>query len=470
MGHTVVEELAHVLEDALARAAGAGEEAARRLRLDDALDALDDAVTAAIDGVARSPDPAAAAVGTLLGTSRSATGRRPSESQTPVLPGRRSTAVVPVAVPVLDRLLDLAGELAALRARVTDCAARAGDADLARAAADFGRLSGALTEEVRAARLVSVSDLFAELPRVVRQAARDSGKQAVLETTGADVVADRAVLDALGEPLLHLLRNAVDHGIETPADRARAGKPTVGRIVVGAVRNGSVLVVTVEDDGRGVDRAAVLARARERGRLTHARIGAESDDDVLLRCLALPGLSTASGVGRVSGRGVGVDAALARVRALGGALSLRTEAGQGTAFELRMPLSWAVVPALVVRAGGAAYALPFAHVGGTREPARNESGTSLAALLGQRDTDVRTGCDVVLLVPGSGATPIPVLVDKIVGARDCVLKPLATPRGAFRIAAGATILDEGEVALVLDVPAVASRSTPRTPAATRPPP
>ncbi len=345
-----------------------------------------------------------------------------------------------------------------------------GDPTLARAVADLGRVSSGFAHEVHAARLVDLSELLAELPRIVRQAAHATGKHVCLTTSGGDVVADRAVVDALSEALVHLLRNAVDHGIEVPDARARAGKPSEGRITVSVVRDGNALLVHVEDDGAGIDRAAVIARARIRGPLPtaiHSAPDSAIDDAALLECLALPGLTTAHSVGRLSGRGVGVDAVLARVRALGGALSLDTAAGRGTRFTLRMPLSWAVIPALLVRADGSAYAIPLAHVRGTRErEATDDRVPPLGALidpLGVRAAST-TGTDVLRLAAVEGGPTLDVGVDELIGARDCVLKAVGVPRGAFRITAGATILEGGEVALVLDVPAVVGRPTTLAPA------
>ncbi|GJG87695.1 chemotaxis protein CheA [Gemmatimonadetes bacterium T265] len=481
MGYAPVEAIAHALESALARLReGSADLRTRSVpAIVTALDTLEDSVEASIapdhaaDEQARVHDAVAALA--MLATSptdRSPQAIAPADVRRALPAAVASTMRVDVGS--LDRLLDLAGDLTGVCDRLANAAAQSGDATLARAVADLGRVSGAFGDEVRSARLVAVAELLAELPRVVRQAAGATGKQVAFETHGGDVVADRAVIDALAEPLVHLLRNAVDHGIEAPAARVGAGKPPEGRVVVRAARDGNALVVQVADDGRGVDRDAVAARARARGGAvdgaTDVRDGAV-DDATLLECLALPGLTTAHTVGNISGRGVGVDAALARVRALGGALTLETAAGVGTTFTLRMPLAWAVVPALVARAGGAAFAIPLVHVRGTREASAADAGApSLAAVLG---APVRAGggpdAEIVLLAPASDAPAIAVAVDALVGTRDCVLKPVATPRGAFRIAAGATILDGGEVALVLDVPAVARRLATATPAATRAP-
>jgi chemotaxis protein histidine kinase CheA len=226
---------------------------------------------------------------------------------------------------------------------------------------------------------------------------------------------------------------------------------------VAAERVAGGVCVAVTDDGRGVDRAAVRSAAVARG-LLPASAPDPLDDAALLAVLARPGFSTARGVSRVSGRGVGVDAALARVRALGGTLALSTEAGRGTRFALTVPLTLAVTPAVLVTAAGVPYAIPAAHVRGTREPTDDDARDArpLAHLLGLRATADTAPGDVVLL-DRPGAAPLAVAVDRVDGQRDCVVKPMPALRAAFRTAAGATILDGGEVALVLDVPALAAR-------------
>ena len=437
MGHAGAEAAAHAAESLLAgwRADGATP-SADELTL--ALDLLESAVDrAASPAVGQAPNGASIAAATA-----------PAEPRT-----------VRVDAALLDALLDVAGELAGVRGRLADAAARVGDAALARAVSDASRLTQQLQAALQEARLVPLAELFDQLPRVVREAARASGREVAFETAGGDAAVDRGVLDALAEPLTHLLRNAVDHGVEPPDERARAGKPAAGQVRVRADRVTGGVRVTVADDGRGVDRAAVRAAAVARGLLPPSAPD-PLDDAALLAVLARPGFSTAA-VGRVSGRGVGVDAALARVRALGGTLALETAPGRGTRFALTVPLTLAVAPAVLVTAGGVPYAVPVAHVRGTREPHPGETVPQLADLLGRADhpADTSTPGDVLLLDRGARG-PLAVGVDRVDGQRDCVVKPVPALRATFRTAAGATILDGGEVALVLDVPALAARLSP----------
>ncbi len=384
----------------------------------------------------------------------------------------------------LDALLDLAGELVTARGRLTAAAAGVGDAALAGAVADVSRLVAALQEQVLESRLVPVAEVFDRMPRLVRDAARATGKRVELETDGTDVAVDRAVLDALGDPLGHLLRNAVDHGIESVDARAAAGKSATGRIFLRAARERDSVAVSVEDDGRGVDASRVLARARERG-LVDPHVTA-LDDDHLLRILASPGFSTAAQVTAVSGRGVGIDAVVARVRQVGGTLSLETRHGAGTTWTLRLPLTLAVARALLARTDdGTTYALPLAHVRETvdlpDETARDAAGHAVLrvrdeqvplvalhdAVAAGRESGARAtagpdplaGCTEAAVVEVGGRR-LALAVPAFTGQPDLVVKRLPSVRGALRIFGGATILDTGAVALIVDVPALLSRISP----------
>jgi two-component system chemotaxis sensor kinase CheA len=383
----------------------------------------------------------------------------------------------------LDALLDLAGELVTARGRLSTAASRIGDAALAGAVADVGRLVASLQEQVLESRLVPVAEVFDRMPRLVRDAARATAKRVELRTEGGEVGVDRAVLDALGDPLGHLLRNAVDHGIESAERRAAAGKPPTGRVTVRAVRERDAIAVAVTDDGGGVDVEAVLRRARSAG-LVDASVRSV-DDDQLLHLLASPGFSTASRVTSVSGRGVGVDAVVARVRALGGTVSLHPRPGAGTTWTLRLPLTLALARALLARdASGTFYALPLTHVRETLDldglAERTDDGRSLVRVrdelvplvaLGdvvaserQQGADVSSRdalarCTEAAIVE-VGTRRVALAVETFVGQPELVVKRLPNVRGALRIFGGASILDGGAVALIVDLPALLSRITP----------
>ncbi|MGZ8379497.1 MAG: chemotaxis protein CheA [Gemmatirosa sp.] len=407
----------------------------------------------------------------------------PTPGGVPERAPRESSAAAPRHVRMdaarLDALLDLAGELVTARGRLANAAARMGDAALAGAVADVSRLVAALQEQVMESRLVPVAEVFDRMPRLVRDAARVTGKRVELETDGSDVAVDRAVLDALGDPLGHLLRNAVDHGIESGEARAAAGKPATGRIRLRAARERDAVAVSVTDDGRGIEEDRVLARARERG-LVDRRLAA-LDDAQLLGILASPGFSTSERVTAVSGRGVGIDAVMSRVRAVGGTLALQTRAGEGATWTLRLPLTLAVAHALLARTDdGTTYALPLAHVcetldltGDTACDADGRAvvrvreelvplvalGAAVAGISDGRSAGALAGCTEAAVVEVGGRR-LALAVPAFVGQPDLVVKRLPSVRGALRIFGGATILDTGAVALIVDVPALLSRISP----------
>jgi len=374
-----------------------------------------------------------------------------------------ATAMVRIPASRLDDLLDLVGELVIARDRLVQTfdgtAADAGQ----RALDDASRLVVQLRDAILTSRLVPLADVLDRFPRHVRETAAGLGKDVDLVIEGRDLEVDRSLLDELSDPLLHLLRNAVDHGLESPDARRAAGKDPRGRLVVRAVRDGSMIAVTVADDGRGVDRTRVAERAAAQG-VADAVLLAQ-DDHGLLQLLARPGLSTASAVTALSGRGVGVDAVLSRVHALGGRLDLATADGAGTAVTVRLPLSVAVLRALLVRVAGETYAIPLGVVTSTRlaAPHRDATGglsadievdglavriVSLRSHLGLPPADDVSGHLVVL--DGAGGR-VALAVDACTAQQEIVVKPLQRVRGAASKFSGGTILPDGTPSLILDI-------------------
>jgi two-component system chemotaxis sensor kinase CheA len=367
----------------------------------------------------------------------------------------------------LDALMKQVGELVVAKNRLAALAVAAGEAALSEVSDRVGRLVAGMQSEVLAARMTPVGEVFERFPRLVRDLGRDLGKRIRFEAEGEEIELDRSVLDEIGEPLLHLIRNAADHGIERPEVRAAAGKPEEGRILLSAARERNSVALRVTDDGRGIDRAAILAKARREG-LADAATEALSDD-LLLRVLARPGFSTAAAVSGVSGRGVGVDVAMTRVRALGGTLEVRSELGRGTTFTLRVPLTLAIVRALLARAGDERYAVPLAYVAETVEfdPRAVTSLRDREALL-VRDRVVPTVHlrHLVRGEPGAPAARAPtvilelgerrtaLVVDALAGQQDIVVEPFDAPRGMPPFVGGATILADGAPALILDAAAL----------------
>jgi len=367
----------------------------------------------------------------------------------------------------LDTLMKQVGELVVAKNRLAALSGQLEDPAIIELSERISRLVSAMQSEVLAARMTPVGEVFERFPRLARDLSRDLGKQIRFDMEGEEIELDRSILDEIGEPLLHLIRNAADHGIEPPEQRVSAGKSAEGRILLAATRERNTVALRVIDDGRGIDRDRILIKARREGLAT-----GEIDtltDDLLVRVLARPGFSTAQAVSGVSGRGVGVDVAMTRVRALGGTLEVRTELGRGSTFLIRVPLTLAIVRALLAEAGGEQYAVPLAYVAETVDFDRR-------AVTSVRDREALVVRDQVIptvhlrdLVSGNGQAsstrqPAVILevgerrtalvVDALLGQQDIVVEPFDAPRGLPPFVGGATILADGKPALILDVTAL----------------
>ncbi len=358
----------------------------------------------------------------------------------------------------LDEIADGIGELSQLEARLRQELEQQGSGD---AVTRFSSLLSDLQHAVLSVRMVPIGEAFERFPRVVRDAARRAEKEIDFRIEGEGIEIDRSILDDMVEPLVHLLRNAVDHGIETAAERVAAGKPAQGQVVLRAERARASVRVTLTDDGRGVDRPSVLAQAVAAG-LESEAAAAEHDDGALLRLMAHPGLSTAEEISDLSGRGVGMDAVVTRVRALGGAIDLSTRAGAGTTFTLRLPITLALARALLVRVDGEDYAVPLTHISEAVELAgvveRGAGGESvrlreeslplvrMSRVLGTRHA--RGERAAIIAEQGERRTALG--VDEIVGHEQILVKTFDAATGTLPIFSGATLLADGRPALVLD--------------------
>jgi two-component system chemotaxis sensor kinase CheA len=366
----------------------------------------------------------------------------------------------------LDVLMKQVGELVVAKNRLGALSVESGNSALLEVSERIARLVSAMQAEVLAARMTPVGEVFERFPRLVRDLSQDLGKQIRFDMEGEDIELDRSILDEIGEPLVHLIRNAADHGIEPPADRVAAGKPAQGRILLSATRERNTVAIRVADNGRGIDREKVLDKARREGAAPEAE---SLSDDLLVRVLARPGFSTANQVSDVSGRGVGVDVAMTRVRALGGTLEVRSELGQGTTFLIRVPLTLAIVRALLTEAGGERYAVPLVYVAETVEfdhravtAVRDREAlvvrdqviptVHLRDLVAARSKATATRRPTVILEVGERRAAL--VVDALVGQQDIVVEPFDAPRGLPSFVGGATILADGAPALILDAAAL----------------
>jgi two-component system chemotaxis sensor kinase CheA len=366
----------------------------------------------------------------------------------------------------LDDLMKQVGELVVAKNRLASISVTAGDPVLTELSERISRLVSAMQSEVLAARMTPVGEVFDRFPRLVRDLSRDLGKRIRFDMEGEEIELDRSILDEIGDPLLHLIRNAADHGIEAPELRAAAGKPAEGKILLSATRERNTVAIRVIDDGRGIDRGAILAKARREGAAPETEA---LTDDLLVRVLARPGFSTAQTVSGVSGRGVGVDVAMTRVRALGGTLEVRSELGRGTTFLIRVPLTLAIVRALLAEVGGERYAVPLAYVAETVDFDRQAvTAVREREALVVRDRVIPTVhlCDLVscqsraatarrpTVILEVGERRAALVVDALVGQQDIVVEPFDAPRGLPPYVGGATILADGAPALILDAAAL----------------
>jgi two-component system chemotaxis sensor kinase CheA len=266
---------------------------------------------------------------------------------------------------VLDRFVDMVGELVTVNNQIRETSRGLFSAELQTTVDALGRITGGLYQEVLQARMVPFSLLAERLPRVVRDVAQQLGKQVQLVVQGNDVELDRSVIEHLSDPLVHLVRNAVDHGFETPAERHAAGKAPAGKLVVRARQAESQVVVEIQDDGRGIDRDKVLAHAVAKGLVT-PEAAAKLGDGEVYDFLFHAGFSTAGQVSNISGRGVGLDVVQTALETLGGEIELQSKPGQGTTFRLRLPARVAIIPVFLVRAGEQTFGLPISKVSRAR--------------------------------------------------------------------------------------------------------
>jgi two-component system chemotaxis sensor kinase CheA len=378
--------------------------------------------------------------------------------------GVRQQRSVRIDLRRLDNLMNLIGELVITRGRLVQLTTAIDDASLAETIAQTSRLVADLQDEIMTSRMVPVWQVFDRFPRLVRDAARSVGKAVDFTIEGKEVELDRSMLDEVGDPIVHLLRNAIDHGIESPEDRRAQGKPEAGRLTLSAVRDRSAVAIRVTDDGRGIDRDKVLARAQQ-----HALVDAsktELSDEELFRIISQAGFSTADRVTDLSGRGVGIDAVHNRVRALGGSVDMRTAPGKGTTVTLRLPLTLAIVRSLLARLGDETYAIPMTHVSETVELHPEILHTlkgrevlmireevlpliRMRQLLGY-EGEAKRGLEQVVVVEMAERRAA-LVVDALIGQQEIVVKQFDSVQNGLTLFGGATILGDGAPALIIDV-------------------
>lgn len=402
----------------------------------------------------------------------SAEGEIPEKGRAKVL-----DKTVRTSVERLDNLMNLIGELITDRNRMyqlrREMEALYRGSPQVEALSDtivhVGRITDMLQSEVMSIRMLPISNVFNKFPRLVRDLARKANKQVDLVIRGEDTELDRSVIEVISDPLIHLIRNAVDHGIETPKERIAAGKPERGVILLTARHEQGRIYITVEDDGRGIDLQRVKSKAVEKGQLTQAEADAMSDDEAI-ELIFVSGLSTARTVSDVSGRGVGMDIVRANIEQLNGNIQVETWPGKGTQFTIILPLTLAIVPTLLVRVCGSTYAIPLVTVNETLRIKSKDIQTvngrpvinlrehvlpvctlgEVFALRQDKDGKPQEEYEYVVVVR-SGKTQLGLIVDDLIGEEEVVVKSLSSVIGEVIGISNAAILGDGQVALIIDV-------------------
>jgi two-component system chemotaxis sensor kinase CheA len=368
-----------------------------------------------------------------------------------------------VSTDKLDGLVDLVGELVTVQARLSQIAATGNDPLLLSIAEEVERLTADMRDRTMSIRMLPIGTTFSRFRRLVRDLGKELGKEVELVTEGAETELDKTVIEKLGDPLVHLIRNSIDHGIESPEVRKEARKPKVGTISLSAVHSGAHVLIEIRDDGAGLDRDAVRAKAVERGMI---RDDAELTDKEVLGLVLQPGFSTAKTVTNVSGRGVGLDVVKRAIDALRGTIEISSDKGTGTVITLRLPLTLAIIDGFLTKIGEENFIFPLSLVEECVELTGNRSATGnnkhMISVRGHIVPYVRLREQ--FSIPGAGPAVeqiviarieqkrVGFVVDHIVGGHQTVIKNLGTFYRDVQGLSGATILGDGTVALVLDVP------------------
>ncbi len=432
------------------------------LAIDPIVDPIDAAAPAAPPAPAPAADPGAAAAR----TADTSAPRGDAHDPVPAVATATATATatvrptVRVAADKLDSLVNIVGELVVVQARLSNLATRGDSPELMAIAEEIERLTAGLRDNAMSIRMVPLRATFDRFRRLVHDLTRDLGKEIEFRTEGAETELDKTVIDQLGDPLLHMIRNSADHGIEAPDQRVAAGKPRAGTICLSAGHSGANVLIRVADDGRGLDRDAVRARAVAKGLIAADATLGESET---LALIMSPGFSTAARVTGVSGRGVGMDVVRRSVDALRGSIEVSSAPNHGTEVTLRLPLTLAIIEGLLVRVATTHFVVPLSAVVECIElPAaqRDASRNHLVSVRGELIPYIplRDHCAIdggrptieQIMIVETRAGRCGFLVDEVLGNHQIVIKTLGRVYRSVQVISGATILGDGSVALILD--------------------
>ncbi|WP_445147952.1 Hpt domain-containing protein [Baekduia sp. Peel2402] len=385
----------------------------------------------------------------------------------------------------LDQLMHLMGELVVQRTHVEALSLEADVPGLSQAMQELTRSSHALQAMVMQIRMIPIEAVLMRFPRLVRDVASKLDKQVELDIVGKETELDRTVVDAIGDPLVHLIRNSLDHGLEKPEDRVAAGKSPTGKLTIAARHAGGSIIITVKDDGHGINPAKVAAVAVDRGLITREQAQL-IDMRGAIELLFAPGFSTAAEVGALSGRGVGMDAVREKIRELGGEVTVTSVQGEGTVNEIRLPLTLAIMSALLVEAGDKPFGIPLQRVERTMRlddnPVRSVAGRKMLVLKDEalplrRAVDVFGGAagnadaaelpDTHVVIVRGQEGSIALSVSKLIGQRELVTRPLPQNVAQEAAVSGAAVLSNGDIVLLADCDALTLNTHPALSASER---
>lgn len=377
-------------------------------------------------------------------------------------PPQEAAASIRVPAEKLDQLINLVGELVTVQAHLSQVSLSGGDSTYIAISEEVERLTNELRDTALNIRMLPIGSTFSKFKRLVRDLSQELGKEIEMETFGAETELDKTVIEKLNDPLVHIIRNSIDHGVEMPEARRAAGKTSAGTVQLGAEHSGDSVLITIRDDGAGLDRDAIRAKAVERGLLPE---NAEISDKEIYAQIFAPGFSTAAKVTNVSGRGVGMDVVKRGIDGLRGSISVDSVRGSGTTITLKIPLTLAIIDSLLVKIGKDHYVLPLTSVEEcielTREDLANSHGRNLANVRGTivpyiqlrehfQITGPRPEIEQIVIADIHG-TKVGFVVDHVVGEHQTVIKTLGKIYRDVKGISGATILGDGTVALILDM-------------------
>lgn len=365
----------------------------------------------------------------------------------------------------LDNLMNLVSELIIIKTRMDDLSGKAAGENMTEAIEYLERITTSLHDAVMKVRMVPIERVFNRFPRLVRDLSKELGKEIDLQMSGEETEVDRTVIDEIGDPLIHLIRNSIDHGIELPKERVKIGKPERGKLVLKAYPDGNNVVIEVEDDGRGIDYKYVLRKALEKGLITDKEAESLTVEESI-NLLFLPGFSTADKISDLSGRGVGLDVVKSKIESINGSVEVESIKDKGTKFIIRIPLTLAIIQALLIRLKDEIYAIPLSSVTEIinipSSGIRDIQGQEIALYRGKTIPIIRLRKvldiseeeeveDLVVVVVNKGEKQAGLIVDSLIGQQEIVIKSLGKYLAGIKYISGATILGNGNISLILDI-------------------